>query len=192
MEMRETHRSEAEFLRAKVSEQDNIARRRWVYCQRSCGLRENGKCARNVSTLRYLRLLPPRRFAAGVSVALEGIHVVLLELYFPTNRVILIPPLLPAERVVRQQNLDPKYRAIPMPCRQSLTDDGKIVENQLSSLDGMPVAVKDNFCTTQISSLCGSAIIKGFTSPYDVTVVHLRKAGAVVMGKTNLDEFKMG
>ncbi|RUS27200.1 amidase [Jimgerdemannia flammicorona] len=56
----------------------------------------------------------------------------------------------------------------------------------------MPVAVKDNFCTTQISSLCGSAIIKGFTSPYDVTVVHLRKAGAVVMGKTNLDEFKMG
>ncbi|RUS27199.1 hypothetical protein BC938DRAFT_483596 [Jimgerdemannia flammicorona] len=73
----------------------------------------------------HFSLLPLFHFDS--SIHHRGIHVVLLELYFPTNRVILIPPLLPAERVVRQQNLDPKYRAIPMPCRQSLTDDGKIV-----------------------------------------------------------------
>ncbi len=60
-------------------------------------------------------------------------------------------------------------------------------------LAGVPVGLKDNLCTSYGTTTCASKILKGFESPYDATVVcRLRDAGAVFLGKLNMDEFAMG
>src|SRR6188472_833291 len=60
-------------------------------------------------------------------------------------------------------------------------------------LDGIPVAVKDIFCTEGIPTTAGSRILEGYRPPYTATAVRkLLEAGAPVLGKTNMDEFAMG
>jgi len=71
--------------------------------------------------------------------------------------------------------------------------DERIARGEARPLDGMPIAVKDLFCTKGILTTAGSHILDGFHPPYESTVTErLWRAGAVMLGKTNLDEFGMG
>ena len=62
-----------------------------------------------------------------------------------------------------------------------------------SNADGRLISIKDNICTRDFSTTCASEILNQFSSPFNATVVEqLEDAGAIIAGKTNLDEFGMG
>ncbi len=71
--------------------------------------------------------------------------------------------------------------------------DARIAEGDSSLLAGIPIAQKDIFCTQGVLTTCGSKMLANFTAPYDATTVEkLNDAGAVMLGKLNMDEFAMG
>ena len=71
--------------------------------------------------------------------------------------------------------------------------DARLATGDATPLTGVPIAHKDIFCTEGVKTSCGSHILDNFISPYDATAVaKLRAAGAVMLGKTNMDEFAMG
>ena len=77
--------------------------------------------------------------------------------------------------------------------RAKASDARRSSGNALSSMDGIPIAVKDLFCTEGVNTTAGSYILDGFRPPYESTVTqNLRDAGMVMLGKTNMDEFAMG
>ena len=77
--------------------------------------------------------------------------------------------------------------------RAKASDVRRASGDALGGLDGIPIAAKDLFCTEGVKTTAGSHILDGFIPPYESTVTqNLRNAGAVMLGKTNMDEFAMG
>lgn len=71
--------------------------------------------------------------------------------------------------------------------------DKRIARGDVRPLEGLPLGIKDLFCTENILTTAGSHILEGYKPPYESTVSgNLKKAGAVFLGKTNMDEFAMG
>src|SRR5215217_6370490 len=70
--------------------------------------------------------------------------------------------------------------------------DGASPADENQTLAGIPIAIKDNICVRGLQTSCGSRILGPYHAPYDATAVErLNAAGAVVVGKTNCDEFAM-
>jgi aspartyl-tRNA(Asn)/glutamyl-tRNA(Gln) amidotransferase subunit A len=76
---------------------------------------------------------------------------------------------------------------------QAKAADARIAKGDAGPLTGIPIAQKDIFCTDGWPTTCGSKILSNFIAPYDATTVEkFNQAGAVCLGKTNMDEFAMG
>ncbi len=103
------------------------------------------------------------------------------------------------EALERINQLEPKLKSFicvtaEKAIEQARQVDAKIAAGEeIGQLAGIPIAVKDNMCTQGIPTTCGSKILENFIPPYESTVTQkLVDAGAVILGKTNLDEFAMG
>ena len=115
------------------------------------------------------------RLAAGEFSAREltEAHIAAVEAARPLNAFITETP----ERAIADAEASDARRAAGNP----------------GAMDGIPIAIKDLFCTEGVMTTAASHILDGFTPPYESTVsANLRRAGTVMLGKTNLDEFAMG
>ncbi len=98
----------------------------------------------------------------------------------------------------RIERLDVEYNSFITVARerahaQAAAADAKLRTKAATPLTGLPIAHKDIFCTAGVRTSCGSKMLDTFIAPYDATAVaRLDAAGAVTLGKTNMDEFAMG
>lgn len=106
---------------------------------------------------------------------------------------------LTEESIKRAKEGQPKYNAFITICEKEALERAKEIDKLVAGkkdpgpLAGVPIAVKDMLCTKGIRTTAASKILDNFIPPYSSTVVtRLEQAGAVIIGKTNLDEFAMG
>ena len=103
------------------------------------------------------------------------------------------------EKINRINKLDPTLNSFLTVNTELALSKAEHIDNQISSgdhlppLSGIPIAIKDNLCTKGIKTTCASKILDNFVPPYESTVTKkLLNAGAIMIGKTNMDEFAMG
>ncbi|OKH21471.1 aspartyl/glutamyl-tRNA amidotransferase subunit A [Hydrococcus rivularis NIES-593] len=103
------------------------------------------------------------------------------------------------EVLERIEVLEPKLHSFLRVTAEQALETAKKVDAKIAAgeeiglLEGIPVGIKDNMCTQGIPTTCASRILENFIPPYESTVTQkLKDAGAVMVGKTNLDEFAMG
>jgi aspartyl-tRNA(Asn)/glutamyl-tRNA(Gln) amidotransferase subunit A len=98
----------------------------------------------------------------------------------------------------RIERLDPLLNCYVTVCREAAIESARAADRRIAAgeggvLTGVPIAHKDIFCTQGVKTSCGSRMLDNFIAPYDAHVVsQLAAAGAVLLGKTNMDEFAMG
>ena len=97
------------------------------------------------------------------------------------------------------KTVDPKVKSFLQVTADHALERAKAVDNKIANneeiglLAGIPIGIKDNMSTKGIATTCGSRILENFVPPYESTVTQkLQEAGAIMVGKTNLDEFAMG
>ncbi len=110
-----------------------------------------------------------------------SVSEIIQDLY---DRIAKVDPLVKAFLILNQEEA----------LKQAKEIDTKVKkEEELPPLAGLAIAVKDIIATKGIETTCGSRMLKGFYPPYNATVIDkLKEAGAIIIGKTNLDEFAMG
>lgn len=106
---------------------------------------------------------------------------------------------LTQDTFARIEALEPKLHSFLHLMKEEAESTAKKVDEKIAAgeeiglLEGLPIGVKDNMCMTGVPTTCGSRILENFVPPYESTVTSkLKQAGAVLVGKTNLDEFAMG
>ncbi len=99
-----------------------------------------------------------------------------------------------AERIEETKDMNIYITVNPQMLEQAKDIDRKIRSgNDAGRLAGVPISIKDNICVTGMPTTCASRMLESYVSPYDATVItRLRDEGAIIVGKTNMDEFAMG
>lgn len=99
----------------------------------------------------------------------------------------------------RIEKVEPKVDAYLSILKDSAYNKAEILQKKIDDgedigvLGGVPIAIKDNICIKNIKATCASRMLENFVSPYDATVIKmLEDNGAIIIGKTNMDEFAMG
>lgn len=97
------------------------------------------------------------------------------------------------------KEIDPKVQSYLRICEDEALKQAKIIDEKIANkepigaLVGVPIAIKDNICTDGITTTCASKMLEDFVPPYNATVIEkLLKEDAIIIGKTNMDEFAMG